>query len=744
MGNLPKPPTELKIKKEWEAGFRGVQRKSVSLNKTEGYGGAEESEALARPGRTELRLFEQHMGQAGAKAKQRKHRASVEQTLRQLQGNEMGKSEKEDPKEGPSMGKPSFLGTHTIYAKPGESFSGGPAKSPEELKEKLGKFSPTREEMGKAIPKKSKKSKKKTDRDREEDRKSALSKLKKVAEHMGMDKGCKAVRLSPDPAAKTARLSPDPAQKAHLGTALIPTEPGKPATWDGKGSRRAGSVVGRPEPAPGHQLARDVDRQETAARGVHQTSFFGPNPARQREVSEGVSKIAQPRAPIQKEPSLKPGSTVTMQSVVSPEEKKTMGKAAPALGSVKKLYLSPGDAPKGKSKEKKSPIQLDTAPQFLEEKKKRSSSMTKSAMLDLMIFKAQSCEQSPANPVNENGPVSGFKHAGKSPARTSVSYDGNEQEPGNPANERMSVSGSAQAGSGPAQTSVSGSSHGGKGPARTSVSYDGNEQEPGNPTQINKARGLDIGLIHKDQAARHVAAMEDHLKQAKAEKDPQWSVEHRKAAVLQLKAHQHHLNVANGVLSGPEHQEKAWELSKRANAASDVANRTASRAAGIVKAQEEDHAGKGPEQTSVSGESHAGKGSKQKDVDGPAAVGCPNEMNKAVTALAVPRLPRAMAMAMDTWRSATRVLTRGNSEISKHFTHHGAGPLFPETSQEIDDEAQKRATRSPDVFKSCEACGRTYRITKSLDEPCPTCVGNTNSCMAKSRGGYLVSSFIKD
>jgi 2-hydroxychromene-2-carboxylate isomerase len=53
-------------------------------------------------------------------------------------------------KEGPAMGKPTFLGVHTIYAKPGESFSGGPKEPTEKIKEKLGKYSPTREKLDEA------------------------------------------------------------------------------------------------------------------------------------------------------------------------------------------------------------------------------------------------------------------------------------------------------------------------------------------------------------------------------------------------------------------------------------------------------------------------------------------------------------------------------------------------------------------------------------------------------------------
>lgn len=56
------------------------------------------------------------------------------------------KAEEEKPeKEGPAMGKPSFLGVHSIYAKPGESFHGGPAEPIEKVKARLGKHSPSKD-----------------------------------------------------------------------------------------------------------------------------------------------------------------------------------------------------------------------------------------------------------------------------------------------------------------------------------------------------------------------------------------------------------------------------------------------------------------------------------------------------------------------------------------------------------------------------------------------------------------------
>jgi len=137
------------------------------------------------------------------------------------------------------------------------------------------------------------------------------------------------------------------------------------------------------------------------------------------------------------------------------------------------------------------------------------------------------------------------------------------------------------------------------------------------------------------------------------------------------------------------------------------------------------HGGKGPAQTSVSG------------TEGPAN---DSQMSKAVGASAVPRMPRAMAMAMDTWRSATQVLTRGNSAFAEHA---GTGPLHAEMVDHIDEATYDRGTRHGPVLKSCSGCGRTYTLIKSTDG-CPSCKSLPQSNMAKSRGGYLIPSSISE
>jgi hypothetical protein len=425
-----------------------------------------------------------------------------------------------------------------------------------------------------------------TDKDREDDRKSALKKLERmVSETSKSCKACKAV----EPIKKDME---EHSGKFNKIDAASPTA--KPSHVMG-----TASTMGWGKPAMG----------QTGAEAKHALATASPGKTSSKPKAGGISPFH-----------------------ATPEQPGT-----PKTVSVKPMAAVAGGSPKPAGSHSDSGDVMTSVP-------KTFKSMTKSAIVDLMIAKARGCEQAAGNPANESGPVSGFGHGGKARAQTSVAENRAEQFAGNPSQEQTSVSGHAHGGKGPEKTSVSGNVHGGKGPAETSIPANGTEQFAGNPSQIDKA-----------------------------------------------------------------------------------------------------HGGKSPAKIDVKDEAHGGKGKKQKDVDGPAAAGCPENMAKAATSMSVPRLPRAMATAMDTWRSATNVLTRRNSavDLDKNFTHHGAGPLFPGTAQEIDDEAQQRATRPPEMFKSCQACGRTYRIQKSMDEPCPSCVGNENSCMAKSRGGYLIPSALK-
>lgn len=148
-------------------------------------------------------------------------------------------------------------------------------------------------------------------------------------------------------------------------------------------------------------------------------------------------------------------------------------------------------------------------------------------------------------------------------------------------------------------------------------------------------------------------------------------------------------------------------------------------------------AGSGPAQTSVSGTPHAGSGPAQTSVAGKAN---PANLSKAVTSMAMPRMPRAMAMAMDTWRSATRVLNRDSIE-----KHAGVGPLNGETIQAVEEASHDRATRpEADVIKACNSCGRTYTLRKGMNDACPSCSMNKSvhcSCgmrLVKSHGGFSV------
>jgi len=159
---------------------------------------------------------------------------------------------------------------------------------------------------------------------------------------------------------------------------------------------------------------------------------------------------------------------------------------------------------------------------------------------------------------------------------------------------------------------------------------------------------------------------------------------------------------------------------------------------GCPGGEEDDHPGKGPAKTSVAGPAHGGKGPAQTSVSGSYAPGNEGNMSKAMTASAMPRMPRAMAMAMDTWRSATNVLTRGNS---KFVDQAEVGPLTPTGPVQKASNEQVANHNYGEVLKSCGSCGRTYRIYKGMED-CPTCSMNKSqhcSCgyhLVKSHGGH--------
>lgn len=143
------------------------------------------------------------------------------------------------------------------------------------------------------------------------------------------------------------------------------------------------------------------------------------------------------------------------------------------------------------------------------------------------------------------------------------------------------------------------------------------------------------------------------------------------------------------------------------------------------------HGGKGPAQT--------GKGSPHPPNKGPAktGLGTPHSpardegMNKAMTARGIPRVSRAMAMNMDTWRSATNVLTRTNAMLAPQ-----GFPVAELAEPAVD--AGGRPTTHESVYKSdlsnCPLCGRTF--SKSHGE-CPSCSMN-KALSCKSCGGHMV------
>lgn len=118
---------------------------------------------------------------------------------------------------------------------------------------------------------------------------------------------------------------------------------------------------------------------------------------------------------------------------------------------------------------------------------------------------------------------------------------------------------------------------------------------------------------------------------------------------------------------------------------------------------------------------------------------CPEAMDKAIGARSVPRLPRAMVQEMIR-RNAQSVMTRGNSRFAKDIH---TGPLTGETVKELEEDAARRTGRF-EVFKSCDGCGRRYKMFKGIDSGCPTCsvnksshCGTCGSQLLKSHGGSV-------
>ena len=115
---------------------------------------------------------------------------------------------------------------------------------------------------------------------------------------------------------------------------------------------------------------------------------------------------------------------------------------------------------------------------------------------------------------------------------------------------------------------------------------------------------------------------------------------------------------------------------------------------------------------------------------------CGEMTEKALSASSIPRLPRAMLMALqeDPMRSGSMVLT-SPARAPLH------GQLVEELSEDADRRGKERLERSYGVYKSCSGCGRRY-LAKSADAECPTCsVNKSMSCfrcgrlMIKSHGG---------
>jgi hypothetical protein len=96
------------------------------------------------------------------------------------------------------------------------------------------------------------------------------------------------------------------------------------------------------------------------------------------------------------------------------------------------------------------------------------------------------------------------------------------------------------------------------------------------------------------------------------------------------------------------------------------------------------------------------------------------EISKAVTSRSVPRMPRALAQSLDTWRSATSVLTTGNSRYAGTIQPYQAeGSPLHSTPVEV----------MKSNYVSCGGCGRTF-MQKSFPDGCPTClISKAHQCV---------------
>jgi len=144
------------------------------------------------------------------------------------------------------------------------------------------------------------------------------------------------------------------------------------------------------------------------------------------------------------------------------------------------------------------------------------------------------------------------------------------------------------------------------------------------------------------------------------------------------------------------------------------------------------HAGRGPAQTSTS-VNHPNSGPAQTDVGALQGPGNAGQVSKAITSMAVPRMPRALAaVSVEQWRNAPKASTRTNTVGDM------SGPLHGELIESVDE--QVASPRNP-VMKACPGCGRTYTLRKS-DDGCPTCSNLHRGNMTKSRGGLLIPATI--
>lgn len=146
------------------------------------------------------------------------------------------------------------------------------------------------------------------------------------------------------------------------------------------------------------------------------------------------------------------------------------------------------------------------------------------------------------------------------------------------------------------------------------------------------------------------------------------------------------------------------------------------------------HGGRGPAQTSTQA-NYPNRGPAQTSVGALQGPGNDGQVSKAITAMSVPRLPRALAAAaVEQWRDAPRVGTRLNAVGDM------SGPLHGDLIDSVDEYV---ATVQRPILKACSGCGRTYTLRKSND-PCPTCSALPRGNMTKSRGGMLIPAVIDD